>query len=309
MIKRTEDSIDELDYLPFSKSKFKSVFLLLTVFSITFLMYFPLASIYGKFMIKEFRVNRTCIIKLESLGPKLFMPGLKIKNISIPKSCLRKTGSPMILPMTEVSFGGFSFSPVGLVLKLESELKKFPITAYASIGMGESVLKLHDYKVSLERLKPVLKELTNFDLKASGNIQLDGNFKIAKNRLQNMLLKAKSTDLKILNQSIQGFVLPNLALNNLEVEVIGEKNNIEFKNFNLGKKGGDLFTEILGKVKLNQSVPALSKLDLKIDLQASPEILKKYSFLSILLAQFKAGSGRFKIKLDGSAMAPKAVKF
>jgi type II secretion system protein N len=305
---RTEDTISEQDYLGFGQNKFKIALISCVIFTLTFVFYFPVQTIYSKFLVKSFRVAPGCTISVDNYSFKFFLPHIEVKNLSIPKSCMKKPGSPIVLEKSEIYFGGFSFSPIGLVIKINTQLKKHPLNLYVSVGTSAQVLKLHDHEFDLVKLQPIIKEFINLNIKAQGKIIVNGNFLLENNRLKTLELKANSKTLKLLDQNIQGFMLPTINLEHLDLEVIGDNDNIQINKMIIGKKDKDLFASVEGKVKLNQSIPALSILDLKTNLNFSKKLLNQYSFISMLMAQFKNGPTSFKMSVKGSLGSPSVTK-
>lgn len=119
-------------------------------------------------------------------------------------------------------------------------------------------------------------------------------------------VQAAFSGIRIDQQAIMGFSIPQLGISEGELDATIEKSKANVKNLRLGKAGNakdDIIANVSGEVLLGKTWNN-SNLNIKTRFTFSEKILKAYALLGTLLAAGKQTDGSFAFNLTGPMTSP-----
>ncbi len=296
-------SLDELSY----KSKFKFYLypvIIIFLFSISFLNYFPIGEQLKNFMKKNL-AGSACNPEYDDLRIEWILPKIVVSGLNVPAGCLGRIGDPLKFTFVSIQFNLISFSPFGIPFKIDSELNGQPMTVYYVQGFGERTIRIKDQPVVISRLQPVLGN--NFKL--SGNLTLDLIAKVTNaGFLKELDFKMRSTDFQLPSQNIQGFNTPNVKLNELYLEALSENSStVKIDKFIVGDPDSPIRANLKGKIDLQQGNMAFSNLDLKGEISFTENFKQTVPLVDLFFQNFSQKDGFYQIRIGGNLGEPKLM--
>lgn len=296
------NSLNEINY----KSKVKLFFLILAgffIFTFSFLSFYPVGE-KVKVIIKNSFQGKSCNPDFSNIKVELLLPRLVIEDLSIPASCMNKSGKPLKLSYVNVNFNLISFFPFGLPFKIEADLSGQPLAIYFVQGLNQQVIRIKDQRISLAKLGPIIGE----NIKIGGNFTVDMSMALSKNVISNLEIKARSKDFQIPSQNIQGFTTPNLRINEFFLEALTENPpRLKVEKLLLGDVNSPMRANFKGKIDLQEGNISFSPLDLKGEIAFSDSFRKSLPLIDMLFQTFNQTDGFYQIKLGGTIGSPKPM--
>ena len=287
-------SLNDIQY----KSKFKILFLILTVFFLfifSFLSFYPIGDKI-KSIIKTSLHGQGCNPDFDEMHLEWLLPKIVISDLSIPASCLEKTGEPIRFPRFSINYNIINFAPFGLPFRIDTTLGGQAISLYYVLGFNSQMIRLKDQTLDLAKLKPILGE----------NVKLAGNVTMSSNRISNLSLKAQTKNLQIPSQNIQGFTTPPIKLNEFYLEGSSEAHpRVQIDKLIMGDTDSPLRANFKGKIDLQEGNIAMSPLDLSGEIAFSEDFKNSLPLVSMLFQSFSQKDGFYQIRLGGTLGSPK----
>lgn len=305
---RTPNSIIDTDYkIPFGKFKF--TLLAIIILLLGFVINFPLQDIINAQVSNALGKSSPCKLDYQDSKITFFAPGIELKKVNIPNRCLGKGQRSFDLKTLRISFGGFSFSPLGIVLNAQTEIEGDTIDLKIASDSKVHSIVFNDQSFKLEKIIPFLNDKFSQSIpNLSGEVKVNSKIKFEKNKLSFLDLKANSKNFKLPGQAIMGFTLPSIDFKKLKVLVTGEKNKFLIDSLELGNDQSDLILNTDGSFLLNSYNPMGSSLDLNLRINMSEKILTDLAIIKLALANFEKSPGKYALKLKGPVMNPSKTK-
>jgi type II secretion system protein N len=293
-------SLNDIQY----KSKFKILFLILTVFFLfifSFLSFYPIGDKI-KSIIKTSLHGQGCNPDFDEMHLEWLLPKIVISDLSIPAGCLGKTGGPILFSRFSINYNIINFAPFGLPFRIDTTLGGQAISLYYVLGFNSQMIRLKDQTLDLAKLKPILGE----NVKLAGNVTIDLNLGMSSNRISNLSLKAQSKNLQIPSQNIQGFTTPPIKLNEFYLEGSSEAHpRVQIDKLIMGDTDSPLRANFKGKIDLQEGNIAMSPLDLSGEIAFSENFKTSVPLVSMIFASFSQKDGFYQIRLGGTLGSPK----
>lgn len=291
--------LEKIDYSFPSIGKSKWVGLIFIIFFIGVFLYFPL-TYKVKSILKE-NLSRIpgCPLSYREIGTEFFLPKLIISDLVIPMSCFNQYGQPITLKETKLNFRGISFSPFGPHFMLETTVLKNNISAYLTAGIGGFAINIRENKLDLKTLLQPVKKI-----KLTGSVIVDALVKISSGEVSDLKINIISKDLGVPAQSIQGFKLYNLKLNNLLLKAKNTDKKLIIEDFIIGDANSPIRSSFKGDMKMNMRNFLMSQVDIKGEAFFSKEFIDKYAFIKILMAKFNKKDDFYQVEIKGPLNAP-----
>jgi len=291
--------LEKIDYSLPQIGKTKWIGLMLTVFFLGIFIYFPITYKMKSILKESLSKIPGCPISYKEIGTEFFFPKLIITDLIVPMSCFNQYGDPITLKKTNLNFRGLSFSPFGPHFMLETSVLKNNISAYLTAGFGSFAINIRENRLDLKNLlKPVEK------VKLTGSVLVDALIKVSNGEISDLKVNLISKDLGFPAQSIQGFKLYNLKLNNLLLKAQNNGKSLAIENFIVGDANSPIRSSFKGNIKMNTKNVLMSQVDLKGEAFFSKEFIEKYAFIKILMAKFNKKDDFYQIELKGPLSSP-----
>jgi len=296
-------SLEEISY----KSKIKFYLypvIIVFLFSISFLNYFPVGEQLKGFMKKNL-AGTACNPDYDDLRIEWILPKIVVSGLNIPAGCLGRIGDPIKFTFVSIQFNFISFAPFGIPFKIQSELNGQPMTIYYVQGFGERVFRIKDQPIVISRLQPVMG--ANFKL--SGNVLFDLTAKMANGgSLKDMDFKMRSTDFQLPSQNIQGFTTPNVKLNEMYIEAKSENSStVKVDKFIVGDPDSPIRANLKGQIDLQQGAILFSNLDLKGEIAFTENFNQTVPLVDLFFQNFTQKDGFYQIRIGGNLGQPKLM--
>lgn len=242
-----------------------------------------------------------CQISYKKLDLSYLLPKLTLKRPTIPGNCFNNPTSSLKLDSIDTSFTIPSFIPPGL--KFHSVIKglKSEINIYPRVSAGAVDIRITKSKVNAK----LINALTIYPNLLNGHLDLEGFFATKKNKLDSGVAKLSSKNLIVPAQTINFFEIPELILNKLNLVIKINKNKLSINQLLIGNESAPIRAEIKGTVTLNQRAMNLSLLNLQGKVKFSPEFMKSFAIMEMMLAKAKPVDGFYNFTLTGTPAAPK----
>jgi type II secretion system protein N len=247
--------------------------------------------------------NPACPVTYKNLKLSYFMPGLDITKPVIPGVCFNNPAKKLKLDSINTNFVMPSFVPPGI--KLHSEIKGMNsiINLYPRISAGAVDVRITKSKINAK----LINSLTNYPNLLGGVFDLEGFVSLKGENLESGVAKLSSKNLNIPAQTINFFNIPDMPLKKLNLVVKIEKNKININQLLIGSEDSPIVAELKGNITLNQRAINFSLLNLEGKIKFSPEFLKTFSILEMMLGKAKPVDGYYNFALNGTLAAPKPV--
>lgn len=298
MSKDQESNFSHINYSLPKVGIFKWISYIFIVFIVTVILYFPFLMTVESLVKSSLTKIPGCPVEISELNFELFSPKIIIPRASVPKRCFGQFGSPIIVTQTKLFFRGFTFSPFGPHFKLETNLLSNNINALITTGISESQININDNNIKLDSLYEV------FDaIKLSGDVKLNTVIKLKDQKLDDLKLTMKSTNLGLAAQSIGNFTLYGLKIKNLNLIANMNKGKVNIKNFVLGDQAAPIRANFKGSITPNDNF-SRSTANINGELAFSESFQKQYSFIDFVMARFTKKDKFYQIEIKGPLSSP-----
>jgi hypothetical protein len=297
-----KSNIENIDYsMPFLKSK-RFLIILASLLFITVLSSVSLTKKLDDVIYSALNANARCPITLGKYEVKLFLPRIELSNIIIPSSCSTSLKKDFKITKVDLHIRGFAFSPFGLHFKAETKINNNPMSAYITMGIDETAIRMTDNNIKIQNFKEFIPLV-----KLRGSIKLDALVNIKNMKLDKIMLNARSNNFKVPAQSIMGLSIMQFNIDNLKLilDSVKGKPKIKVKELIIGKSGAPIEANFKGSISLNQRNIQASSLDLSGELKISDEIAKKYILVKMYLDSFDKKDDYYQIQIAGPLTRPK----
>ncbi len=296
-------SLEEVQY----KSKIKTFFwffLLFFLFVTAFLNFYPVSDKLKTIIKAQFKNTPGCNPDFDQIRMEWVMPKIVISDLVLPASCLKREGEPMKFSHVTLNYNLINFSPFGLPFRLDTEFSGQPISVYFVQGIGQQMIRLKDQNLVLSRFASLLGN----DFKFAGSVTVDTTLVMKSNRLSELSFKAASKDLQIPSQSIQGFTMPNLKLNELYVEASSANPpRVTVDKLILGDTDSPMRANFKGRIDLQEGAIGFSPMDLAGEVAFSDTFKNQLPLIDMMFSSFAQKDGFYQIRLGGTLNSPKPV--
>lgn len=293
-------SLNDIQY----KIKIKLLLLLILtviIFSFTFLSFYPIGEKF-KAQLKSHLSGTTCNPDFSEIRMEWFLPKIIISDLTLPASCLNKSGNPVKFNFVTINWNIINFSPMGLPFHLETEINGQPLEIYYVLGINEQLVRLKDQTLVLSRLESLMNE--NFKLQ--GSVTVDMSLLLSSNLIKNLELKSVSKDLQIPSQNIQGFTLPPLKVNDFYLEANSTNHpRISIDKLIVGDPESPMRANFKGHIDIQEGNMAFSPIDLSGEIAFSENFKQTIPLVDMLFQSFTQKDGFYQVRLGGTLGAPK----
>jgi len=260
---------------------------------------FPLSKKIDQIVYSSLAVSNSCKIQISDYGINVFpLPHLSIKNLNVPATCFGRGKDSIFLPELRAYFRGPSFSPLGVLFKVESEFKSVPIELFFTAGISNFVVVMKESTIPLEILRDFLP-----GVKLAGHVKTDFYFEISKMKLKKINLNIQSKTFVIPAQNIEGYKIETLNIQDMQlIAATDEKSNLKISKFILGNEQSPVRSSFKGSINISPNNLMSSSIDLQGELALSKELSDSLGFL---FTQFDKKDNFYQIHLSGLLAAPK----
>lgn len=295
------ESLEQVDYEMPKLGKVKWTVWTVALFLAAFVMYYPLASKVENQIRSSLVSMPGCPIAYNSMSFEFFLPKLVVTDLNLPASCFNQRGEGIALDKVFLHFRGLSFSPFGPHFKLETSVMGQPLEALISGGVGGLSLALENSVIDLVKISPLLPA----GLKLGGKAKVNLLAKAGEDGLKELNLLLASKNFVLPPQSIQAFSLKRMDINNLLLKAkTSAPGPLKIEEFILGDAQAPVRAKFSGTVKLNQNMPAASRLNLKGEVAFSKDFLDDYAVVGMLMNQFDKKDDFYQIQIKGTLAQP-----
>lgn len=250
--------------------------------------------------------NRECPIDFEKIQIKYLLPSINIKNPVVQGRCFNNPQNNLILNNLRLSFHSPSFYPLGIRLHVEANTDSSYINAYPVFSFFSKNIKIENTLIDSNLLALFMPNNVS---PIAGHISVEGFLEFKSGNISDGELDILSKNLIVPAQNIQGFELPRLNLQNMQVNaVIDEPGVINIKTLQLGNKQAPLNLKLHGELKTIPENIKSSKIDLTGSLELSRYMLDTFAFLKLFLPANNT-SGIYQMQLNGTLGNPGAPRF
>lgn len=297
------NSLDEINYKSPNKLKTLLVLALAGVLMVIgFLNYYPVGEEIKKIIRSQLQ-GSACNPDFRDISVNPFLAKLVIENVSLPASCFDRMGNPLILSHVTVNYHLINFFPFGLPFRIDTELAGQPLSIHYVAGIGEQLVRIKDQTISLSRIIPLLAP----DVKLAGSLTTDLLMRTTyEGVMTEFSLKAASKNFEVPSQSIQGFNLTNLRINDLFLEARSDNPpRINIERLVAGNPESPIRANFAGQITLQQENPAFSPMELTGEIAFSPQLIETLPLLELLMQPFPQKDGFYQVKLGGTLGMPR----
>lgn len=293
-------SLDNINY----KSRIKIYFyffIVIFLFVLAFMNFFPVSNKL-KGILKTSLRGTGCNPDFDQIHMEWLLPKIVVSDLVLPANCLGQQGEPIKFAHLTLNYQLINFAPFGLPFRIDTELNGQPLTVYFVQGLGTRMIRLKDQNISLSRLDP----MTGGKFKLTGSVTVDLNLQLANNLISHLSIIAQSKDFQIPSQSLQGFTLPNIKLNDFRLEATASNPpRINVEKFIVGDADSPIRANFKGHIELQEGAILFSQLDLTGDLKFSENFKQAIPLVDMMFQSFNQKDGFYQIRLGGTLGAPK----
>ena len=293
-------SLDEIQY----PTKIRIFFLILLVFflfGIGFVNFFPLGDKVKTLIKTQFKGTSGCNPDFDEIHMEWIMPKIVVSGLSVPASCLDRSGPPLKFSFVTLNWHLINFAPFGLPFRLDTEFSGQALSLYYVIGIGEQLIRLKDQNLVLSRFESILGD----KVKLSGAMVTDLNLSMKDGIIQTLDFKAQSKDFQIPSQNIQGFTLPSLKLNEFYLEASSDGHpKITIDKLIIGDPDAPVRANFKGRIELQSGNIGFSPLDLSGEVAFSENFKQTLPLIDMMFQSFAQKDGFYQVRLGGTLGAP-----
>lgn len=296
-------SLEDIHY----KTKIKSYwffFIIPFIIMTAFLNYYPIGMELKSYMKKNLK-GSACLPDYDELRIEWLMPKLVVTDLTLPSSCLGKTGDPLKFSYVNLNFHLISFSPFGIPFKLQTEVNGQPLSIYFVQGIGKRLIRIKDQSIVLSRLESII----GGKFKLSGHVKLDFNGVFSNsNSLLDLAFKAQTKDLQIPPQNIEGFTTPSIKVNDLFIEATAQNSSkINIKKMILGDPQSPMRANFKGTIDFQKNNLGSSPLNLTGEIAFAQSFKETVPLVDLFFQNFLQKDGFYQIRLGGMLAQPKLM--
>lgn len=290
-------SLDEINY----SSKIKWFLLSIACFFLFFMSFISFYPIGDKIkeQIKTHLANVPgCRPDFEQIRVEWFLPKIVISDLVVPSACLNKVGDPLKFRHLTLNFNLLSFAPFGPLFKLSTDLSGQPLEVYYAIGFGGQLIRLDQQKLHLGRLGPLLSD----SFKMQGDVILDAKIIMDQATLKDVKVYARSRNFVIPPQSIQGFTLNFLKVNDFSLKANQEEGTerLMIEEMILGDANSPVRAKFQGPIQINQKVLSFSSVNIKGEVFFSESFKQENPWIDLITGPYSQKDGFYQVKLGGT---------
>ena len=291
-------SLEEVNYKSRIKPFFFGVILVFILFA-SFVSYYPFGD-KVKEQIKKVTAA-SCPFDYQDVSFELLLPKMVINDVTIPASCLGKTGAPIRLDFLNIGFRLISFAPFGIPFKIETLYNRQPIELYYVLGPGGQTIRMIDQRLVLSRLENLMG---NFKLAGSVVVDVLVQMNMSQ-KLTALDIKAESKDFKIPAQTVmQNFNLPALTVRRFNLETNSDNfPKLRVEKFILGDPDSPVRMDLKGFVNIVEPTDA-SPMKLDGELAFSEQFKQNFPVTFIVNESYTVKDGFYQVTLGGTFGAP-----
>ena len=272
------------------------------LFISAFLNYYPINDKL-KAIAQPYLRQANCNADWEKVRIDFLLPKLVVSDLTIPSSCFGKAGEPLKLSFININYQLINLSPFGLPFRVDTELGGQPVSLHLVFGFGQKMFRLKDQTINISKLQPLLG-----DFKLEGDVTVDASVLTSGNTLQSLAFKAASKNLEIPTQTIQGFNLQSVRLNEFFAEANGANPpRITIDKLVLGDRNSHIRANFKGKINLLQDRVAMSGVDLKGEVAFSDAFKQSLPLVDMMFQSFAQKDGFYQVRLGGTLGAVKPL--
>lgn len=295
MLKLMNNQEQEVNYdLSFLKSpKWLSIYLGFGLLLI--LSNLNLEAKLDKLVYSSLKVTRSCQIQIKDYEVNFFpLPHLQLNRVNVPGSCMGHRKPSIFLPELSAYFRGPSFSPFGILFKLETQLESIPVEVYITAGISTIAIVLKESTIPLDKISKFLPQV-----QLGGSAKIDLYVELKKLQLSKVNLNLRSNSFVIPPQMV--IPMP-LNIQDLQLIATGDMKSVKIEKFVLGNETSPVRSSFQGVVKLVPRNILASGLNLKGELALSEELNDSFSFF---LQKYDKKDNFYQIQIAGTLGAPK----
>lgn len=295
------NSLETINY----KSRIKIFLYGIIVFFLFIMAFFNFYPVGDKLkgILRSKMSGTACNPDFDQLRLEWLLPKIIVSNLSLPAGCFNRMGEPIKLSFLTINYNLINFSPFGIPFRIDTEIEGQPISLYYVLGFGQQMVRLKDQNLVLSRLQPLM----GGDFKIAGSLMVDLNLVMGNdNKMKSLSFKAASKDFQIPSQSLQGFTIPHLKLNELYLEANSETPpRLDVDKLIIGDPDSPMRANFKGKINLQQGAISFSLLDLGGEVAFSESFKKTLPLIDMMFQQFTQKDGFYQVRLGGTLGAPK----
>jgi hypothetical protein len=296
-------SLEQINY----KSRVKAYLypvIVIIIFSVAFLNYYPMGDQLKVFLKKNLQ-GTACRPDFDEIRMEWIMPKLVISDLTLPGGCTGNTGAPLKFSFVKIHFHFISFAPFGFPFKIETEMNGQPLSIYYVQGFSQRLIRIKDQSIVLSRLQP----LVGGKLKLSGNMTLDFTALLSNNNsLKELNFKARSTDLQLPSQNVEGFTTPNIKVNDLYLEAdLESPPRINVNKVIIGDTNSPMRANFKGRVDLMEGGVAFSPLNLSGEIAFTEDFKQSVPLVDLFFQNYEQKDGFYQIRLGGTLGQPRLM--
>lgn len=296
------DKVSQVFYQsPTSARKFKLISLGVLLFLLGFAFNFPFNQKVENFVEVSLLGQMGCPIAHDGIRTSWFFPSIEIVRPKISRHCFDSTNDVQ-LDSLSMKLAFPSFFPPGPRFHIPLSLDQTNISIYTTAtigGMHFNIRDAHIGKDMLALLGPQAQTFKgDFTLNAIMTLPYTGGPPSDAN------IHVKSTNLTIPSQNIQGFLVPQLPLNNFSLKASIKGQQMELIELIVGDAASPLRGILQGPITLNSQDISASQLDLEGNLKFSEKFLQEYSFIQLFLQGGQGDDGSYSLGIRGTLAQP-----
>ncbi len=291
---QAQDHLDEALYILPARSKMRLLILFPALLLLGLVAHLTLRPKIESALSQALQSNPNCPITYSGFDLSFFFPAVSLKDITIPRHC--GLPAPLSLAFADANFIGMSFSPFAPTFHVESELKNDPIDFYISPGVGGTLLKFDEQKISMSTLSEFLP------LRLQGDLFLNAKILIEKQRLNEVNLDLSSKNFKLPKQFLAAISseIPNVDFQRLSLKVQSpDKKTWNISQLILGDSTSPIQLEATGSLEPIFENFASSVADLKIKLKVDPKFLEENPAVEMGLNFLQKSGDDYLVELKG----------
>jgi len=267
---------------------------------------FPFIESLTKFINKELSKNPACPVKIEKIQASYLPPQIRFQQVFLDGLCFGIPGNHLTLSSIKLTPDYPSISQLGLRFNIEIRESDSRILISPIISFNSIFFEIEKSKLNANLLRIYTNE---YKSPIAGHLEVFGFIKTQMGKLSEANLTLNSSNFYFPSQKISGFDIPqiNIGKFNLRTYTLGQdRMKVEF--LDIGKPSTPIEIKLKGDIILNKDVFMFSMLNLKGFLRLSPDFLKTFSFLSILLPSEREG-GKYEMTIQGPLNNPGTPQF
>lgn len=263
-------------------------------FSFGFWPHLPLGKIFTSKIQTIMAANPSCPMDFDRLDFSFFWtPTLTLNDVTISSRCLGQ-GQDIKFDQISIKLKRPSFYPVGVKLDTTVYQNKKNIKLESIIGLGKNVINLPKQKFDYSFLSSFSSDIPPFQ----GSISIQANF-IGSGKKMEGNLKIESHDFILSSYSISGMTIPEMALNELELNATYAKEQLNILTLTIGNSSSPFVAQSEGIINLASKNLAAASGKMMLKLKFSKELLDQLPIGMLFVNKTKNSEGMYEFLLEG----------